>query len=65
MGKTEYPGIYKDREGVLINKDNTSLTAYKRKKMNDANIVNVVSDVEQLKNDIAEIKEILKGLARR
>ena len=64
MGKTEYPGIHKEREGVLINKDNTALAAYKKKKQKEVNFGNVMNDVEQLKNDMAEIKELLKGLAK-
>ena len=31
FNKTEAPGFYKSHDGVLINKDNDSLDAYKKK----------------------------------
>ena len=64
MAKTEYPGIYKEREGVLINKDNDALTAYKKMKQRQINIQSLKKDVDDLKSDISEIKELLKGLAK-
>ena len=64
MEKTEVPGICKVREGVLINTDNTALAAYKRKKQKDAEINQMQEDMVQLKDDIAEIKALLKGLAK-
>ena len=36
--KTEVSGIYKVRDGILINKDNEALQAYKRKKLRENNI---------------------------
>ena len=64
-GKTEVPGIYKVREGVLINTDNNSLAAYKNKKKRDRRVDEMQEDIETLKNDLEEIKDLLKGLARR
>ena len=64
-GKTEVPGIYKVREGVLINTDNKALSAYKNKKQRERNIDNMQEDIQTLKNDLQEIKDLLKGLARR
>lgn len=64
-GKTEVPGIYKVREGVLINTDNNSLAAYKNKKKRDRRVDEMQEDIQTLKNDLEEIKDLLKGLARR
>lgn len=64
-GKTEVPGIYKVREGILINTDNKSLAAYKNKKKRERNIDQMQEDMENMKNDLQEIKDLLKGLARR
>jgi len=64
-GKTEVPGIYKVREGVLINTDNDSLKAYKNRKMRENRIDEMQEDIHSLKNDLQEIKDLLKGLARR
>ena len=57
--KTEVSGIYKVCDGVLINKDNEALQAYKRKKARELNIneiSNIKEDVTSLKSDIEEIK---------
>ena len=64
-GKTEVPGIYKVREGVLINTDNKGLAAYKNKKRREQNIDKMQEDINVLKDDLQEIKDLLKGLARR
>ena len=64
-GKTEVPGIYKVREGVLINTDNNSLAAYKNKKKRDQRVDEMEQDMQIMKNDLQEIMDLLKGLARR
>lgn len=64
-GKTDVPGIYKVREGILINTDNKALSAYKNKKKREQNIDKMQEDIYELKNDLQEIKDLLKGLARR
>ena len=65
--KTEVSGIYKVREGVLINKDNEALQAYKRKKIRENNIKdieNLKEDMVSLKSDIQEIKDLLRSLVK-
>ena len=62
--KTEIPGIYKVTDGVLINKDNEALKAYKLKKQKDRKINEIEEVVVSLREDIDEIKQILKGLVR-
>ena len=64
-GKTEVPGIYKVRDGVLINTDNASLSAYKNKKKREMMIDDMCDDMQTMKQELQEIKDILKGLARR
>ena len=64
-GKTEIPGIFKVRDGILINTDNNSLAAYKNKKKRDMRVDEMQEDIQTLKNDLQEIKDLLKGLARR
>lgn len=64
-GKTEVPGIYKVREGVLINTDNKSLNAYKNKKRREHMVDEMHEELKTVKNDLQEIKDLLKGLARR
>ena len=59
--KTEVSGIYKVREGVLINKDNEALQAYKRKKIRENNI----KDIDNLKEDLSEIKKLLNCLVNK
>jgi hypothetical protein len=53
--KTEIPGIYKDGEGVLINKDNDALKAYKARKSRDRKL-------DDLELEMTEIKELLLKL---
>lgn len=62
--KTDVPGVYKVTEGVLINKDNDALKAYKLKKQKDRKINEIEEVVVSLRDDINEIKQILKGLTR-
>jgi hypothetical protein len=64
-GKTEVPGIYKVRDGVLINTDNSSLSAYKNKKRREVMIDHMHSDMQTMKEELQEIKDLLKGLARK
>ncbi len=62
--KTDVPGLYKVSEGIIINKDNEALKIYKNKKARERRIDEIQSDVLSLKDDIAEIKQLLKGLSR-
>lgn len=63
-GKTEVPGIYKVREGILINTDNQALAAYKNKKRREHMIDDMNEDIQSLKSDLQEIKDLLRGLAK-
>lgn len=64
-GKTEVPGIYKVSEGVLINTDNKALNAYKNKKRREHMVDEMHEELQSVKNDLQEIKDLLKGLARK
>lgn len=61
---TDVPGIFKTSEGVLINKDNDALKAYKIRKIKENKLNIIESDMDQLKTDMLEIKELLKGLLK-
>lgn len=63
--KTDVPGIYKDGEGVLINKDNEALRAYRFQKNQRHKQVELEEEVKSIKSDIEEIKELLKGLVSK
>lgn len=62
--KTEIPGVYKVSEGVLINKDNASLQAYKMRKQKDLKVDKLEEDISGLKQDMQEIKALLRGLVK-
>jgi len=62
--KTEVPGIYKVSEGVLINKDNDALKAYKLRKEKDRKMAKLENEITVIKNDMQEIKELLRGLVK-
>jgi hypothetical protein len=57
--KTVVPGIYKISEGILINKDNDALKAYKARKKKDRQIEEVQNEVNELRKDISDIKGLL------
>ena len=60
--KTEVPGFYKAGEGIVINKDNDALLAYKKRKQKERRIEEVREEVNALKSDVSEIKEMMKQL---
>lgn len=62
--KTEVQGIYKVTDGILINKDTDALKLYKNKKQRERRIDEIQEDVMSLKDDIQEIKQLLRGLSR-
>ena len=62
--KTEVPGVYKVSDGILINKDNEALQAYKMRKQKDIKINKMEDDISSLKNDMQEIKSLLRGLVK-
>lgn len=63
--KTDVPGIYKNvATGALINKDNKALEAYKKRKLKENKLNAVEQDIADLKNDMQEIKSLLRGLVK-
>ncbi|CAB4170862.1 hypothetical protein UFOVP908_162 [uncultured Caudovirales phage] len=63
--KTDVPGIFKNpATGALINKDNKALDAYKKRKQKEQKLDMVEQDIASLKNDMQEIKELLRGLVK-
>jgi hypothetical protein len=62
--KTAIPGFYKVDESVVINKDNDALKAYKARKEKERMIKDVQVEVQNLKSDINEIKQMLRGLVK-
>jgi hypothetical protein len=62
--KTEVPGVYKVSDGVLINKDNTALQAYKAQKRRMKKIDNIEEEISSLRQDMDEIKTLLRGLIK-
>jgi hypothetical protein len=69
MKKTEIPGIYKESQGILINRDSDSLQKYRERremrKKKDAQINTLTESVDRLTKDMEEIKSILKSLAAK
>ena len=68
MEKTKYKGIYKAQEGILLNKDAEALALYKvrKQKMREQTdrVDGLENDVREMRNDLQEIKELLKGLVK-
>ena len=59
MQKTEVQGIYKVTDGILINKDNTALAAYKKRKQKDKQMQETIIS---LQSDMKDIKALLERL---
>lgn len=64
MQKTKYDGIYKEREGVLLNMDNDALRSYKARKERDRKTTQLEADVKELKDGMKELKEIKELLMK-
>lgn len=62
--KTDVPGLFKTPEGFLINKDKTALDMYKINRAKAKEMNDLKEDVKSLKDDMTEIKELLKGLVK-
>ena len=58
FNKTEVPGFYKSHDGVLINKDNDALAAYKKKKLKEHRLDNVLEDIDTLKRSEEHTSEL-------
>lgn len=58
--RTEVAGIYKEKEGVLLNKDTEALRFYKRQKANTKKLNEVINDVSNIKEDMIELKNMFK-----
>lgn len=68
MQKTEIPGIYKAKDGILVNRDNDSLKKYRERRasirMKDGKINMLEQKVDSLTDEIQEIKLLLKKLVK-
>ena len=62
---TENRGIVRDTNSrALINTDKDAFTMYKAKRDSDKNAKDIVKDVQNLKQDMFEIKQMLYNLIR-
>ena len=59
MQKTKYDGIYKIKEGVLLNMDNEALQQYKLSKQKAKRLNQVEQDVSDLKAGMERIEKLL------
>ena len=56
-------GVKRDeKSNAILNVDNSSLDAYKASRSRDKQINSYIKDVEILKDDVQEIKQLLKAL---
>lgn len=63
--KTEIPGMYKVTEGIVINKDNDALQAYKKRKRRERRLEMVTEEIDHLKNELGQIKKLLEALVNK
>ena len=62
MHKTDVKGFYKVEEGIVINRDNEALQAYKKNKTKLREIDSMKKRMEGMEDDLSEIKNMLKKL---
>lgn len=60
--ETERSGFFKIEEGVILNKDSAALQKYKLQKQKFRELNNLKEDVDFLKQETTEIKDLLKQL---
>jgi len=66
LKKTDVEGLYRDVETrAVLNVDNSSLEAYKKRKRANEEFVQYKKKIEQIDNDINEIKNILKSIVEK
>lgn len=64
--KTEVEGIYRDtNNGALLNKDNSSLEAYKKLKQKNTEIEQMKSKVSNLDQEIKDVKNLLNQILEK
>lgn len=62
MQKTQYAGMMKIEDGIILQNDNMALNEYKKTKMRNRALNNYENDIEFIKNELKEIKEILQKM---
>lgn len=65
MEKTDRNGIYRVEDGVLVNLNYDELYSYRKQREAMKRQKELEHDVEILKNDMAEIKSLLKELTNK
>lgn len=64
--KTDFEGLVKDIDsGAVLNVDNTSLEAYKKRKRANEEFTQFKEKIQKIDNDILEIKSVLKAIAEK
>jgi hypothetical protein len=60
LKKTDAPGFYKEKDGIVINRDNRSLEKYRLRKEKERRINTLEESVNTLKDDMQDIKLMLQ-----
>lgn len=63
--KTEIEGLYKVRDGIILNKDNDALKAYKAQKKRNALINTLEKKVSELEHKILFLENELSKINKR
>lgn len=57
-------GFVKIDESLALNKDNVALKAYKLRKKKEREIGQIQTELQDLKSDVYEIKQMLRSLVK-
>jgi hypothetical protein len=61
--KTDLPGIYRQESGALINKNNSALMDYKRKRQESNKLNNIEIKLNSLTEEVNKLKKIIENMS--
>lgn len=61
--KTELNGVYRQDSGALINKNNSALMEYKRKRQELSKMNKLEKQIEELTKDVNDLKKIVENMS--
>lgn len=66
LQKTDVEGLYRDTETrAVLNRDNAALEAYRKKKKMNEEFYDFKNKINQIDNEIADIKNLLKTIVEK
>jgi hypothetical protein len=61
--KTDLPGVYRHESGALINKNNSALMDYKRKRQDTNKLNSIELRINSLTEEVNRLKKIIENMS--